>query len=1438
VSGDHPDPAPADLSGVDAACDAFEAAWQAGRRPRPEDALAGAAGATRSALLRELLLIDLTYRLRAGERPAVAEYLARFPGDDDIVRAAFAAAAPGEEPTPHAVAAENLLLGLLALQNNFVSRERLLAAFAVWVADKASPLGRVLCDQGALDPSRLALLEALVREHLKIHGDDPGQSLAALSSLGSVRDDLDRAADPAVRSCLSVVATLAPAGDSASGSTTAEFSGLRRAGDRFRVLRFHRQGGLGQVYVARDQELGRDVALKEIRPDMDAGAMRSRFVLEAEINGGLEHPGIVPVYSLGSYDDGRPFYAMRFVEGDSLDEAIKAYHAARRFDPAGVEFRKLLGRFVDVCEAIAYAHSKGVLHRDLKPHNVMLGRYGETLLIDWGLAKATGRREPSGPTAAVEATLVPPSGSSHEPTVGVLGSPNYMSPEQAAGRVDALGPATDVYGLGAVLYSLLTGKPPVSGPSRDEVLDRVRRGQVVPPRQVNRRVPAALEAVCLKALRTQPADRYSTARALADDVERWLADESVTARRDPLFTRSWRWLRKHRTLATTAAAIILVALAATVIAYRREARHSADLAASVVRERQRFHLAREAIQSFTDGVQDDEALRNPAFERLRARLLRRSQQFYRKLEGLLKGQTDRDSLQALAAAYFDLGGLTAMIDNKSEALASHELARTIRKRLVDTNPGVAEFRRDLATSDSETGNLLHQTGRTSEALASYERARAAFRQLADTHPNLAHVRIGLAETHNRLGLLLTQTGQTSAALASYEEALATFQKLADDNPEVVDHPRGLANVHHNVGVLLSESGKPQEALAAYGRALAVREKLADDDPENTAVQNDLAASRNSIGNVLGATGKPSEALASYRRALAIWQKLAGDNPEATDLQSNLAWGHSNVGALLSKTGALPEALKSYEKALAIRQKLADDNPTATKHRRDLAVSHFSIGDMLRATGRLSEALESHGRALAIRQKLADDNPEVTEYRHDLAISHHDIGFLLNLTGKRPEALASYKKAVVVLQRLVDQDPSAPESRRDLALTYGNIGNLLTDTGKLSEALESQNHALAIRLKLADDNPQVTQYQIDLALSHHNIGYLLHMTGQPSEALASNEKALAIRQRLADDNPQITEYRTDLATSQSNLGALMSQAGNLSGALAYYQKALATRQKLADDEPQVTQYQIDLASIQNNLGTLLGATGRKSEALVAHRRALALRQRLADGNPGVTDFQNDLAASHNNIGVLFVESGNPSEALASYRRALAVWQKLADANPDAPVYRSVLGGVLNNTARIDMALGRWGEAYEQLTRAVQFQQAALRANPKNPNYRQFLAHHFANLWAACLALGRPAEAAAAAREFGKLSAGRPDERYRCAGFIARCVPRASDPAEARGYADEAMETLRSAVAAGYANGARMSQDADLVPLRGRDDFRRLVLGLMDRSMPADPFARGR
>ena len=312
----------------------------------------------------------------------------------------------------------------------------------------------------------------------------------------------------------------------------------------YREFRFHAEGGLGEVFMAHGEDLNRDVALKFIKTQRvhDPDCQR-RFFQEAEITGRLEHPGIVPVYSLGHDGDGSPCYAMRFIRGRTLEDAIQEFHGAGGPGPAGRphQLRGLIKRLVAVCNTIAYAHSRGVLHRDLKPKNIMLDKYDETLVVDWGLARPFGRSEAD--RALGEETLTPSSGSSGSgsPTAGVVGTPAYMSPEQADGRWDLVGPPSDVYSLGATLYVLLTGRAPFEGRHVGEVLDRVRRGEFPPPRQVRPWVPGSLDAVCRKSMALKIEDRYPTALALAEDLEHWLADEPVTAYRDPLGVRLARW---------------------------------------------------------------------------------------------------------------------------------------------------------------------------------------------------------------------------------------------------------------------------------------------------------------------------------------------------------------------------------------------------------------------------------------------------------------------------------------------------------------------------------------------------------------------------------------------------------------------------------------------------------------------------------------------------------------------------------------------------------------------------------------------------------------------------------------------------------------------------------------------------------------------------------
>jgi tetratricopeptide (TPR) repeat protein/tRNA A-37 threonylcarbamoyl transferase component Bud32 len=871
------------------------------------------------------------------------------------------------DPSSTAAADRNLLFGLLALQADFISREALVAALEAWVFNKSRPVDQFLLDQGALAADTHALLLALVQKHLALHDHDPGCSLAAIFASDSTRHDLRQIADADFQADLTRLSVVSrrdqqPGAAPPAAAPAAPVS----SGQRFRVLRPHARGGLGQVSVAEDQELHREVALKEIQGHhADDPDSRWRFVLEAEITGRLEHPGVVPVYGLGTDADGRPWYAMRFIQGDSLKQAIARFHqtegSGREPGQRELAFRQLLGRFLAVCNTVAYAHARGILHRDLKPENIMLGPYGETLVVDWGLAKPVGHQER--PAGSAEQTLRPVAASGSNPTQlgSVVGTPPFMSPEQARGQLDRLGPASDVYSLGATLYQLLTGQPPFQEADVWQVLARVQRGDFPPPRAVQRDVPAALEAVCLKAMALDPAERYHSALALAADLEHWLADEPVRAWREPWRRRAGRWARRHKAWVAAAAAGVLVALLAAgagawwLERQRLERRQAVEAALDKAGELQKQARWGEA-QAVLEQARERLELDGPADLRRRVQQARADLQLVDRLDAArLKAATIVESHYDEAGAE---RGYAAAFRQARLGQVGDEVA-TVAARLR-----ASAVKAQLVAALDDWASLTQSPARRAWLLAVARGAdpdpwRDRFRD-----PKLWQDRKALQRLA-RQAKVQQLSPQLVAALATVlawrgGDALGLLTAAQRRSPQDFW-------LNFQLGNALQEAQKPGEAAIGYYRAaLALR-------PKASAVYHNL-------GVALAAKGERDEAITCFQQALALDPKL----PMA----------HTNLGNALQEKGDLDGAIACYHKALAIDPKYAP--------------AHTYLGAALAARGELEGAIACYQKALALDPKYA--------------FAHGNLGQALLEQGHLRAARASTRRC---LQLLPPREPLRP-----------------------------------------------------------------------------------------------------------------------------------------------------------------------------------------------------------------------------------------------------------------------------------------------------------------------------------------------------------------------------------------------------------------------------
>lgn len=869
----------------------------------------------------------------------------------------------------------------------------------------------------------------------------------------------------------------------------------------FELIELLGEGGMGLVYLARQTSIDRKIALKMLRPERNGDeACRMAFLDEAAVTGRLDHPNIVPVHDLGRDDHNRLFYVMKEVKGQRWSEVLRQKGQIENLDI-----------FLRVTDAIAFAHTRGVIHRDIKPGNVMLGDFGEVIVMDWGLACAAGAESPAGRVSQETA---------------LCGTPAYMAPEMALADIARIGKASDIYLLGAMLYEIVTGRPPRS--ERDPLACLLQAVE-------NRIDPADDESelleIALKSMRARPEARYASVKEMQEAVRGYqshtesvmLADRAHAdldlARLNgqyELFSRSvYRFSEALALWPGNKRATAGLGETRKDYAECALSRDDLDLALSVLAEDRSMPDLRERIVA---AVRDRDTRR----KRLRTLkwtstglaagvvlslavgfLLVKSQRDRALLAEARQTEARRQAENLIDFMTFDLRrklsglGRLSLMDDINRAVESYHRKREVEMASEGKKLTAAELRRRSASQHS-IGDVLRAQGNPKDALSAYREALKAFATLAERAPGKAGPQRDLAYSHNSIGEVLRDLGSLGDALHSHRQALAIRERLARDDPRNADLQSAIAASHANIGEILLEQGRRDDALATFRRAFAIRNRLAREAPDNAVWQSDLSVSQIHVGDTLCALGNPGEALNAYRQALSIRERLAHGDLENKVWQRELAVNRIRFGDALLAQQKTDQALKEYRTATEVLEQLAGSDPENAGWQRDLSTGHIKIAAVLREMLDLESALAEYQTAKSTLERLTGIDPGNALWQRDLSVIQIDIGDILRMRDKPFDALKEYRQALAIRQRLSDSAPDNIGWTSDLAVSHFKVGNAQSEIGAFADALAAYRQALAIRELLTKLNPGHTDWQRGLSLCRERIAEIEKRLRKPDD----------------------------------------------------------------------------------------------------------------------------------------------------------------------------------------------------------------------------------------------------------------------------------------------------------------------------------------------------
>jgi eukaryotic-like serine/threonine-protein kinase len=843
---------------------------------------------------------------------------------------------------------------------------------------------------------------------------------------------------------------------------------------RFRVDEFHAGGGLGAVYRATDESFARTVAVKFPRNRAADPAEYWRLEREAAITSRLEHPGIVPVYAVRGGGSDQPFYVMKFVEGETFRVAVDRLFAGEVRPSAafyqGLPFRKLLQRLIDVCNTVAFAHGRGIVHRDIKPGNIMLGPFGETLLVDWGLAADMNAPPETTSTSDIGMAGTPSGDGSNTLPGQALGTPEFASPEQISGRQVTPSPLSDVYSLGATLYYLLTGRRPIDAGQfahsinssinssiNGSINDSVHRN-IPAPRVHQPSIPRALEAICRRAMAFEPEARFASVEQLADDLERYLADEPVSQAIDRWPTRLARWSRKHPAraaalLATTVVGCVALAIGSWLLANRDKRLDEAGkelgqagFKLSVASEEARAaeRQAALALRSLTDGAILRLLARQENLSAADQGFLRRLQSDFREFASSTASETKTVALQV--EGFYRIGEIHKVLGETDAALEYFQRAIELGSNVA---PTTAELNHAVAIAQVLCGDIHAICGDYDAGVGQLERGASALRALVEANPEEPRFQYGLACAELMLGNIHRRQNAAEPALAALRTSQSILETLAASAPDNLEFAWSLAGSRTlQAWTILAE--QPAAAETAFQSALEIQQRLMAAAPDRVTFQKDAAATLAGLGMVHHRLQRAGQAELHMQQAVDLCGKIIAAHPSWASIHDDLIDCRYRFARMYTEWKRPTETEAQLRAAVDLIADKRDMLSVSTNNRMIRRNVHMNLGLLLQKRGVLPEAEAQFRAGVEVARELADGQPTI---ENAIALGNTLIP-LASLLGslKRPdEAVDCYEEVIAGVLKFPAEEQMNPAAVKMLVTAHRATGNLQLAAEKLDLA---------------------------------------------------------------------------------------------------------------------------------------------------------------------------------------------------------------------------------------------------------------------------------------------------------------------------------------------------------------------------------------------------